>query len=104
MALKIYELITVSVNDGGREVETQLFNYKHELEKEFAAKVVKTLRYIEEEYGKDGLVEHDSDDILAIEAARVLYTIDWENMKFWAEEAEEPGAYEIQFWITEHEI
>lgn len=104
MALKIYELITVTIKDGDREVNTRLFNYKHELEGAFAAKVVKTLKDIKENYGEDGFVDADSSDMIAIEEASVQYSVGWDDCSFWAEDVTDPGLYEVQMWMVEHEI
>lgn len=94
----------MTVNDGDKEVVTSLHINPTDLDKAFAKMVKKELKFLKENYGEDGVVECDSDDILGIETASVVYDLDEKAHTFYANDEMDPGEHEINIWVVEHKI
>lgn len=102
--MKVYELIKLTVNDGDIKVETSLYPTTGALDAAFKEMVEEELKSLKENYGENGIVECDSDDILAIEAASVVYGLNEEAHTFYANDEMDPGMHEMNIWPVEHEI
>ena len=102
--MKVYELIKLTVDDGDKNVETSLYTNPADLDKAFSKMVKKELKSLKENYGEDGIVECDSDDIQAIEAASVVYGLNEKAHTFYANDEMDPGEHEINIWVVEHKI
>ena len=104
MALKIYELITVSIIDGDLSVETSLHNYKKDLVDAFAAKTVNTIKELKEEYGDDAVVNEETATEEELAWSAIQYVIDLDTLSFNCWNGDEPGEKEIHISVSEHEI
>ena len=106
MKLKIYELITVSEEDGIKNVMTKLFSEKKEISNEFNSLVEETIGRLKKTYGEDGVADGlgEFEDLLDFNGIPVRYVWNKKDISFWAEDLRDPGLYEIHIWMVEHEI